>query len=55
LFAGISAALKGKTIQGASAIENATLSAVQELTAEIRAMREVYMVVVRSFPDPFRT
>ena len=47
LIASISAALKEKETAGAGAHENAKLAVLQDICAEIRAFREVYMAVVR--------
>ena len=46
LIASISSAIKEKETSGAAAHENALLAAVQDMTAELRAFREVYMTVV---------
>jgi hypothetical protein len=50
LITSITEALADKKAAGASSSENAMLSAVQDLTAEIRAFREVYMAAVSSLP-----
>ena len=52
LITSISEELKKMSVAGASDSENAMLMAVRELTAEIRACREVFMAVVSSFPLP---
>jgi hypothetical protein len=52
LITNISEELKKLSVPGASDSDNAMIVAVKELTAEIRACREVYMAVVSSFPLP---
>jgi hypothetical protein len=46
LITKISNEIKQQSTTGASSAENATIGAIHELTAEIRAFREVYMAVV---------
>ena len=48
LIANISTEISRQSIGGASAADNAMLIAVRELTAEVRACREVFMAVVSS-------
>jgi hypothetical protein len=52
LISTITNTLKEKETSGAAAHENAMLAAVQDLTAEIRAFREVFMTVVSGFSVP---
>jgi hypothetical protein len=46
LITKISNEIKQQSTTGASSAENAIIGAIHELTAEIRAFREVYMAVV---------
>lgn len=50
LFSAIQQEIANTKTAGASAADNAMLSAVRDLTAEIRACREVFMALVSSSP-----
>jgi len=52
LITAISSEIAKQSTSGASGAENAMLMAVRELTAEVRALREAYMVVVSLFQAP---